>query len=142
MIGWDLITALVVIATLSVLAYLAGKHLGGGMCNSRPLLFAESLVLSLVFAWCMSGGLFWARTISGSGVVYWSNLMPVLLGVSAGLAVATPGLKRWRRPLTVTVLVMLAAMHLLLPVARPLMAPAGLVGTCLLYTSDAADERG
>lgn len=55
------------------------------------------------------------------------NWVPVLLSFTAGLAVATPGLKRWRRPLTVTALGAMAAMHLLLPVTRPLLAPARLV---------------
>lgn len=127
MIGWDLVTASLAITTLSVLAYLAGKHLGEGVCKTRPLLFAESLILSLVFAWCMSGGLFWARAVPASGVIYWSNLMPVMLSFTAGLAVATSGLKRWRRPLTATALGAMAALHLLLPVARPLLAPARLV---------------
>jgi predicted double-glycine peptidase len=125
--GWDLMTALVVITTLSVLAYLAGKNLGRGVCRARSLLFAESLILSLVFAWCMAGGLFWARAVPGSGVVYWSNLMPVLLSFAAGLAIATPGLDRWRRPLTVSILGSMAGLHLLMPIARPLVSPAGLV---------------
>ena len=127
MIGWDLITASLAITTLSVLGYLAGRNLGRGVCSTRPLLFAESLMLSLIFAWFMSGGLFWARAVPASGVIYWSNLMPVMLSFAAGLAVATPGLKRWRRPLTATVLGAMAALHLLLPVARPLLAPARLV---------------
>ncbi len=127
MIGWDLITALVVILALSFLAFLAGKRLGQDVCSSRPLLFSESLVFTLLFAWFMAGGLFWARAVPGSGVVYWSNLMPIMLAFTAGLGVATPGLDRWRRPMTVTVLGSMAVLYLLLPIARPLMAPAGLV---------------
>ncbi len=124
MIGWDLITGLVVITIVSVLAYRVGKHLGRGVCHCRSLLFVESLALSLIFAWSLAGRLVWATAVPSSGVVYWSNLMPVFLGFTAGLATATPGLARWRRPFTVSLLALIAVVHLALPITRPLLAPA------------------
>lgn len=123
MLGWDLITAIVVITSLSVLAYVAGARLGRGICLNRPYLFAETLVFSLIFGWCFSGKLGWAELLPASGIVYWSNWMPVLLSFAAGLARATPGLDRWRRPFTVTALLLMAFVHLILPVGRPMIAP-------------------
>lgn len=122
MIGWDLITAMIVITSLSVSAYLAGRNLGKRIPRSR--LLAETLLFCLVFAWFYAGSLIWAQAIPLSGVVYWSNLMPILLAFAAGLALAAPGLNRWRRPLTIMVLGLIASAHLLLPIARPLLAPA------------------
>lgn len=124
MIGWDLITAMVVIVSLSILTFLAGRRLGSDHGRSRSMLFAESLLLTLIFAWFLAGGLFWARAVPGSGALYWSNPMPMLLGFCAGLAVTSPQIRRWRRRLTVTALISMAAMYLALPIARPLMAPA------------------
>ena len=127
MYGWDLIFAILSITVLSVSAYLAGKSLGARVCKTRPWLFLEALAFTLIFGWFFAGRLIWANAISGSAVIYWSNLMPILLVFTAGLACATPGLTRWRRPLTVTLLAAIAIGHLVIPVMRPLLAPAHVV---------------
>jgi predicted double-glycine peptidase len=124
MLAGDLILAMISIMSLSVLMYLAGQNVSDRICKTRPWVFLEILSLSLVFSWCFSGRLIWAAAIPVSGVVYWSNLMPVLLAFAAGLACQTPGLKTWRRPVTVILLAVIAVAHWLLPVARPLVAPA------------------
>jgi hypothetical protein len=124
MAAWDLVLAIIPITALSVLAYLASHHLGNKIQRAGPLLFIETLGLSLLFSWCFSGKLFWANVMPTSGVVYWSNFTPILVAWAAGLACTVPGLDRWRRPATVTVLGMIAAGYLLIPIARPLVSPA------------------
>lgn len=132
-----MITAIVLITSLTVLAYFAGCRLGRSVSRNRSYLFAEALAFSLIFAWCFTGSLGWARTIPVSGVVYWSNLMPIFLGFSTGLARGVPGLDRWHRPMTVGTLGLIAVAHLLMPIARPLISPTHVVtsqwkdGVCL-----------
>ncbi len=136
--AWDLVLAIIPITVLSVLAYLAGRHLGNKIYHVRPWLFIQTLALALLFSWCFSGKLFWANAIPSSGVLYWSNFTPMLVAFAAGLACAVPGLNHWRRPVTVAVLGLIAAGYLVIPIARPLLAPATILteakwhnGVCL-----------
>tara|TARA_R110002049_G_scaffold185580_3_gene353798 strand:+ start:20436 stop:21299 length:864 start_codon:yes stop_codon:yes gene_type:complete len=122
--GPDVIIGIVGIASLSVLAYLAGGHLGRTVSKYRPLLFVESILLSLVFAWTLEGKLGWAIAIPNTAVICWSNFMPVLLGFTAGLARWSSGLGEIKRPIVVGVLGMIAAAYMLAPVVRPIAAPA------------------
>ena len=49
--GWDLIFAIISITMLSVLAFLAGRNLGRGVCKARPWLFLEAIA----FPWFSAG---------------------------------------------------------------------------------------
>ena len=85
--------------------------------------FAISLLLALLFAWTFSGRLIWAAIFPAASVIFWSNLMPLLLSFAAGLSSKTPGLARWHRPATIAALLMLAVGYTLTPVARRSCAP-------------------
>ncbi len=121
--SWDLITAIAAISVLSVLAYRAGAWVGPKLQTGKSLLFVESLLFSLTFAWFFAGRLLWANALTGSGVVYWSNLMPITLGFTAGLVGTAKGLQGWSRPVTATALWTLAVFYLAMPIARPILAP-------------------
>lgn len=120
----DLLLAIVATGALSLLAFIVGVRLTGTLSGQRPYLFAETIVLCLTFAWLYSGRLAWASVIPLSGVLYWSNWMPVLLLFTAGLATKTPGIRPLLRPLSVGLLAVLASAYVLLPLARPWLAPA------------------
>ena len=122
--GIDVLIGIVGITSLSVLAYLAGSRIGETASRHRPLLFVESILLSLAFAWTLEGKLSWAIAIPGSAVICWSNLMPMLLGFTAGIARWAPGLGDFRRPMVVGVLCMIATAYMFVPVLRPIAAPA------------------
>jgi len=81
-------------------------------------------LFSLVYCWQFHAQLSWASTIPFSSVVLWSNLAPVLLAFTAGLAIDTSALRRCLRPFCATSLILLAIGFLLVPLARPwLLAP-------------------
>jgi predicted double-glycine peptidase len=126
MFAWDLIVAIVLMTSLTIAAYLAGRNAGRGVCNVRPWLFLETLAFTLLFGCFFSGRLFWAHIIPGSAVIHWSNLMPLLVAFAAGLACRAPGLTRWRRTVTVAVLAGIAVGHLYLPILRPILSPVTL----------------
>jgi len=121
--GLDIVIGIIGIASLSVLAYLGGSHLGRTSSRRRPWLFVESILFCLVFAWTLDGKLHWALAIPLSCVIYWSNFMPLLLGFTAGLASWSPGMGEFRRPVVVGLLIFLAIGYMLAPVARPLFSP-------------------
>ena len=122
--GIDVLIGIVGITSLSVLAYLAGSRIGATASRRRPLLFVESILLSLAFAWTLEGKLGWAIAIPSSAVICWSNLMPMLLGFTAGIARWSPGLGDFRRPVVVGVLGLIAFAYMVVPVLRPFAAPA------------------
>ena len=124
MISLDLTTAILVISSLTVWAFFAGRSLGSMKKQSAATLFVAALSFCLAFSWLYSGKLVWANSIPLSGVVYWSNFMPILLGFTAGVACRTTGLNRWARPLTVTTFALIALTYLALPIGRPMLAPA------------------
>jgi hypothetical protein len=91
--------------------------------SPRFVLFAVSLLFCLAFSWIYAGNLSWAYAIPVSGVVYWSNFMPVLLGFAAGAACHTAGLNGFGRPLTIASLMLIAVSYLVIPVGRPIVLP-------------------
>lgn len=120
----DLMIAIIATGALSLLAFRLGLRLAETTSGQRPFLFAEAIVLCLTFAWLYSGRLAWARVIPHSAALYWSNWMPVLLLFTAGLATRTPGIRRACRPVAVGLLVLLASAYVLVPMIRPIVAPA------------------
>lgn len=111
-------------AGLGWLGWAAGRQLGLRHAKS-PLLFAMFITLTLVTAWSLSGRLHWASVLPFTDVIYWSNWMPAILGLTAGVATTAPGLNRWHRPATIGLLLALGIGFLAGPVARPLLAPTG-----------------
>ena len=119
----DLWIAIGFIAAISGLALIAGRRLSLSVYHNRPLLFAECLVFSLVFAFGLSNRLSWACAFPTSAALCWSNWMPIFLALTAGLASEISALRPWwRRGVSVT-MCLLAAGFLLLPVARPRIFP-------------------
>lgn len=124
--GIDLVFGFITIAALALVAFLLGKKVSAASPLTNAFYFLASLGVCLLFAWCTSGKLAWAVLFSSSAVVYWSNAMPILLGLAAGLATNTPGLLHWHRPVTVSLLGLLGVGYLLLPIARPIVYPVDL----------------
>ena len=119
----DLALAMIFIAALTVLSYLAGSHLSSSRYKNRPLLLGTSLTFSIVFGWSMAGKLFWVNAIPGSAVLYWSNTMPLIAAFLAGIASSSTSIHRFRRPVAVATFMLIAAGYLLIPIVRPALAP-------------------
>ena len=121
--GQDMLIGIIGITSLSVSAYVAGRRIGESVSSRRPLLFVQSILLSLAFAWTLEGKLSWAVAIPSSAAICWSNFMPVLLGFTAGLARRSSSLGEFKRPVVAGVLGCIAAAYILVPVVRPIAAP-------------------
>ncbi|TWU02787.1 cysteine peptidase family C39 domain-containing protein [Stieleria varia] len=120
---FELLFAVTAIGVLGVLSYIAGRHLGATVAKGRPWLFVETLGLSLLFAWTMAHDLVWASALPVADIVCWSNVLPILLAFTAGLASRTPGLRGPFRAAAVGLFVLMALGHLVTPVARPVLWP-------------------
>lgn len=119
----DLWIAIGFIAAISGLAFVAGRRLSLTVYQHKPLLFAECLVFSLVFAFGLSNRLSWANAFPTPAALCWSNWVPIFLGFTAGLAAEVSGLRlKWRRGSSAS-LAMIAAIFLTLPIARPMLFP-------------------
>ncbi len=118
---FDQAAAISLITALSVLAFIGARR-SAGRGSTRPVA-ALSLLLALIYAWSCSGKLAWASVLPVGWVLFWSNLMPALLSLSAGLASQSAGLARWHRPATTTALLVLAVAYIITPLSRPLLAP-------------------
>ncbi len=120
----DLAIGIIAITVLSVLAFAAGRRTSEQLRSMRPMCFAISLLVTLLFAWALSGKLLWATVFPTGAAIFWSNLMPPLLSFAAGLSSRTPGLTHWHRPATVIALSSLALAYTMTPILRPLLVPA------------------
>ncbi|TWT53888.1 Peptidase C39 family protein [Rubripirellula amarantea] len=120
----DLAFGTAAIIGLSVLAFVVGRWLSARQQSNRGLFFTSSLALTLAFSWLLGGKLFWAELLPSASVIYWSNLMPVLLSLTAGFASMTGVLSRWNRSTTVVLLILLTSAYVAMPLARPAIAPA------------------
>ncbi len=128
--GIDLWIAITATVSLAIAAYLFGVECFRGKRGSDSnLVFSCSLLLALTFGFHYAGNLAWAIWIPDSAVLYWSNVMPIVLGFSAGMATHTPGLTRWHRPLTTCLLGCLATGYVVSPILRPFVAPAAVAST-------------
>lgn len=142
--GMDLWIAIGFIAAVSGLAFLAGRRLTLSVYHAKPLLFAECLVFSLVFAFGLSNRLTWANAFESPAALCWSNWLPVFLAFTAGLSLELTALRaRFRRVVAIT-MTMLGLGFLVLPIARPQLYPIQLneistwkEGVCL-QSSDAS----
>ncbi len=122
MLDWELCTAFVVIGSLATAAFFAGRYVSASS-RSPGLLIASSIVFSLLFCLSFHARLGWAKVIPMSGVVLWSNLTPIILVFSAGIAWNTTVLQRHLRTLIVSSLGLLAAAYLVSPIVRPWIDP-------------------
>lgn len=119
----DICVAIGFIAAVSGLAYFAGRRLSLTFYQDKPLLFAESLIFSLVFAFGFSDRLSWAASFPSPAALCWANWVPIFLAFCAGLASEISALRAgWRRAVSAA-MILLAAGFLLLPVARPRLFP-------------------
>ncbi|TWU60449.1 hypothetical protein Poly51_07250 [Rubripirellula tenax] len=120
----DLVIGVISITGLSVLAYHLGRCTGLKSPGRRQLWFLLSLFAALSFAWTAAGNLLWASIVPHASVVFWANGMPVLLSLTAGIASTMVSLGGWHRPATVVAMMVLTAGYTLIPVMRPVVAPA------------------
>lgn len=120
----DLATGILAITGLSVSASLVGRWVGLKFVRRRQLCFLVSLLLALGFAWSMAGRLFWAALLPTPSVVFWANLMPILLAFTAGISSTVVKLRHWGRPGTVVAMSLMTIAYIVTPVMRPLVAPA------------------
>jgi hypothetical protein len=122
--AWDLALGTAAITGLSFLSFVVGRWVGLKPATPKFAALAASLFTALAFAYLMSGKLFWARALPSASVIYWSNLMPALLSLTAGLASTSDLFSRWNRPATVASLVLLTAGYVMMPTLLPIIAPA------------------
>ncbi|WP_182867411.1 cysteine peptidase family C39 domain-containing protein [Stieleria mannarensis] len=121
--GMDLGIAIGFIAAVAALAFVAGRRLALSVYQNKPLLFAECLIFSLVFAFGLSNRLSWAHAFPTPAALCWSNWVPVLLSFTAGLASEVSALRAtWRRGVA-GLMGVLAIGFLVLPVLRPQLFP-------------------
>ena len=104
---FDQAVAISLITALSVLAFFVGRR-SAGRGSIRPVALVLSLLLALVYAWACAGKLAWASVLPAGWVLFWSNLMPALLSLAAGLASNATGLAGWHRPATTSALLVFA----------------------------------
>ncbi|KAA5543691.1 hypothetical protein FYK55_10870 [Roseiconus nitratireducens] len=119
----DLWIAIGFIVAVSGLAFIAGRRLSLSVYRDRPLLFAECLIFSLVFAFGWFGRLQWASALPVSAALCWSNWMPVFLAFTAGLACEVRAVRAVWRSAVSGVLMIIGIGFLVLPVIRPVLAP-------------------
>ncbi|MGB7324947.1 MAG: hypothetical protein WBD31_08740, partial [Rubripirellula sp.] len=103
----DLALGVVSIIGLSVLAYTVGRRIGLNSGKAQQLYFLASMFAGLVFSWAMAGKLSWAVIFPSSSVLFWANLMPIILSFTAGIAGTMLSFGGWRRQATVVGLVLL-----------------------------------
>lgn len=120
----DQTIGLLAVFGLSVFSYVVGDRIGRSTSGGHQLGFLLSLLVALGFAWALAGRLAWAIVVPSASVVFWANLMPILLSLAAGFAGTIHRLSRWNRPATALGLALLASGYALLPLARPWLAPA------------------
>jgi hypothetical protein len=119
----DLAAGIFAITGLSVSSSLVGRWVGLKWIHRRQLVLLLSIFVTLAFAWSMAGKLFWATLVPAPSVVFWANLMPMLLAFTAGISSTVISRHRWG---TVASLAAMSAAYLLTPVARPMVSPAAI----------------
>ncbi|KLU06986.1 hypothetical protein RISK_000787 [Rhodopirellula islandica] len=116
----ELALAVVVVTLLTLGAYRLG-------CRSRTSsdrwVFVGLIGISFLFAWSFFGRLIWAEAITSSAALYWSNVTPVVLAFSAGMAGHAVDLRRRFRPAVAGILMTLAVSFVITPIARPVLFP-------------------
>ncbi len=120
----DLASGIFLITGLSVLAYVAGVRIGSASAKLRPLLLVASLIVAVSFSWVAAGKLAWAWWIPSASILFWSNLTPALMSLTAGLISTSPSSHRYSRPVALAFLILLTVGHTLTPVLRPIVGPA------------------
>lgn len=112
-----------IVGTLSVLALAAGIRLSHHAQRLRPYLLAASLFTAIGYSWAFSGRLGWTAPMPKATLVFWLNLMPVMLSFTAGLAFRSQRISGWRRPIAIGMLNILAMSYIVTPLIRPTFAP-------------------
>lgn len=122
----ELAFAVIVMTVLTLLAYRVGCWYHAKSRSRETVVFLGVTAVAFVSAWSYFGRLIWAETIQSSSVLCWSNLTPVVLGFTAGLASHTHGLRYRMRPAAALALMLLAVGFVATPIARPLFFPLSL----------------
>ena len=115
----DLTTPICVVGLLSLMAFLAGRRLRHKTENHRPWLFLECVAFSVLFSWTLSSKLYWAELVPLPSIVCWSNIVPVFLLFTAGVASGAPGLRQTTGRITVVAFSLIAIGYLVQPIVRP-----------------------
>lgn len=125
----DLAFGTAAITGLSVLTYRAGRWIGLKPAAPKTIFLGGMIAIAVAFSYLLSGKLFWARVFPTAAVIYWSNLMPVLLSLIAGLASTSNLFSSWNRATTVGMFLLLTIGYIVSPVARPILMPAKTAAT-------------
>lgn len=120
----DLWVAIVIMGGVSGFAgVVAHVRLRKRTDRAAPLTLVLMLVSAVGFVFGLKDHLVWARWIPVSAAVIYSNAVPVLLAIAAGLAACLPQRPVWRRSLGAVALGAIAVVALVQPVLQPLLRP-------------------
>ncbi|MEM8665993.1 MAG: cysteine peptidase family C39 domain-containing protein [Planctomycetota bacterium] len=111
------------VGSLALLALTVGVRVSERVSRARPYLLAASLFISLAYAWTFSGRIGWISSLPIDSVMIWSNLMPVMLAFTVGLACRSEKLSGRRQPVAIGLLGMLAIGYIVSPQVRSAVAP-------------------
>jgi hypothetical protein len=119
----ELALAVVVVTLMTLGAYRVGCRFQSASERSERWVFLGLIGISFLFAWSFFGRLIWAEAITSSAALYWSNVTPVVLAFSAGMAGHAVDVRRHFRPAVAAILMTLAVAFVITPIARPVLFP-------------------
>lgn len=94
----DLITAIVLMTLLSIAAgWLSSRIAYSAQGQWNVALLAISIVAAIFFQFYASGQLFWARLVSSSAAIIYTNLAAIFAALAAGWVMRIPNTPRWRK---------------------------------------------
>ncbi|EGF28705.1 C39 family peptidase [Rhodopirellula baltica] len=119
----ELSLAVIVVTLMTLGAYRLGCRFQSASERSDRWVFLGLVGISFLFAWSFFGRLIWAEAITSSAALYWSNVTPVVLAFSAGMAGHAVDLRRNFRPAVAGIMMTLAVAFVITPIARPVLFP-------------------
>ncbi|MFG0268252.1 MAG: C39 family peptidase [Rhodopirellula sp. JB055] len=117
--------AMLVMAGLSIAAAWFAFAIAYSDKGQRVMLFLSLAVLAMVyFLFYASGQLFWARYVSDSAAIVYTNFASIFAALAAGWALRLPNTPVWRRAVLATLLGMGSATAILWPLLSIAIRPA------------------
>lgn len=121
--AFDLLTAVLITAAISIAGGLAGRRIGKRFERLRMPLFATLILATAWYASSWNGRMENVLLFSVGPAILLSNLTPVFSCFLAGLAWEMPGVPRIRRAISLGVFVALAVALFVAPLVRPILKP-------------------
>lgn len=119
----ELALAVLVVTFLTLCAYRLGERYRPQSERASRWVFLGTIGIAFFFAWSLFGRLIWAEAIQTSAVLYWSNVTPIVLGFTAGMSSHAADVRLHMRSTMASVLMTLAILFVITPIARPLLFP-------------------